>query len=92
MALSVPSDRRWRLHRGQVVSDPQVHGGSLRPGVGPDRGGGLLLPPGGDRAGQADQTPDLGHCRTGEVQVKTDGFSGHNVTQVGIIWYQPNQH
>lgn len=72
MALSVSSDRHRRLHGRQVVSDPEVHRGPLRPGVGPDRGGGLLLPPGGDRAGQKNQTTDLGHCGTGEVQVKTD--------------------
>lgn len=74
LALSVPSDRHRRLHRREVVSDPQVHRGTLRPGVGPDRRGGLLLTPGGDRAGQKDQTADLGHGRTGEVQVRTQLF------------------
>lgn len=74
MALSVSPDCNRRLHGGQVVSDPEVHRGPLRPGVRPDRGGGLLLPPGGDRAGQKDQTTDLGHCGTGEVQVKTELF------------------
>lgn len=69
LALSVPSDRHRRLHRREVVSDPEVHRGTLRPGVGPDRRGGLLLTPGGDRAGQKNQTTDLGHGGTGEVQV-----------------------
>jgi len=71
MALSVSSDRHRRLHGRQVVSDPEVHRGTLRPGVRPDGGGGLLLSPGGDRAGQENQTTDLGHCGAGEVQVKS---------------------
>lgn len=75
MALSVPPDRYWRLHSRQVVSDPQVHGGSIRPGVWPHCGGGLFLAPGGDRAGQTGQTANLGHCRTGEVQVQMQLFS-----------------
>lgn len=69
MALSVPADRHRGLHGGQVMSDPAVHGGSLRPSVRPDRRGGLLLPPGGDRAGQEDQAADLGHCWSGALQV-----------------------
>lgn len=69
MALSVSPDRHRRLHRWEVVSDPEVHGGSFRPGVGPDCGRGLLLTPGGDRAGETDQTPDLGYRGPGEVQV-----------------------
>lgn len=69
MALSVSSDRHRRLHSWQVVSDPEVHRGPFRPGVRSDCGGGLLLPSGGDRAGQTNQTSDLGYCRTGEVQV-----------------------
>lgn len=75
MALSVSPDRHRRLHGRQVVSDPEVHWGPLCPGVRPDCGGGLLLPAGGDRAGQEDQAADLGHCRTGEVQVKTGWFA-----------------
>lgn len=75
MALPVPSDRHRRLHSGQVMSDPEVHRGPLRPGVRPHCGRGLLLSPGGDRAGKKDQTSDLGHCRTREVQVQTILYS-----------------
>lgn len=74
MALSVSSDCHRRLHSRQVLSDPEVHRGPLRPGVRPDGGGGLLLPPGGGRAGQKNQTTDLGHCRAGEVQVESEPF------------------
>lgn len=70
MALSVPADRHRRLHGGKVVSDPTVHGGPLRPSVRPDRRCGLLLPSGGDRAGQADQAADLGHRGSGALQVR----------------------
>lgn len=73
MALSVPADRHRGLHGGQVVSDPAVHGGPLRPGVGPHRRRGLLLPAGGDRARQADQAADLGHSGSGALQVRTAG-------------------
>lgn len=48
MALSIPPDCCWRLHSWQIVSDPQVHRGSIRPGVRSHCGGGLFLPPGGD--------------------------------------------
>lgn len=73
MALSVPADRHRGLHGGQVVSDPAVHGGPLRPGVGPHRRRGFLLPAGGDRAREADQAADLGHRGSGALQVSTDG-------------------
>lgn len=71
MALSVPADRHRGLHGGQVVSDPAVHGGPLRPGVGPHRRRGLLLSAGGDRTGKADQAADLGHRGAGALQVRT---------------------
>lgn len=71
MAIPVSSDRHRRLHSGQVLSDPEVHRGPLRPGVRPHCRGGLLLSPGRDRARKKDQTSDLGHCRTREVQVET---------------------
>lgn len=48
--------RRFTEGRFAQVSDPTV-------------GGGLFLPSGGERAGQKDQTSDLGHCGSGEVQV-----------------------
>lgn len=53
------------------MSDPALHGGPLRPGVGPHRRRGLLLPAGGDRGGQADQAADLGHRWPGALQVCT---------------------
>jgi len=92
MALPVPPDRDRGLHRGQVVSDPQVHRGSLRAGVRPHRGRGLLLPPGGDRTWQENQTADLGHRRPGEVQVaeekeKTLLFTPQISVNVKDIWY-----
>lgn len=71
MALSVPADRHRGLHGGQVVSDPAVHGGPLRAGVRPHGRRGLLLPAGGDRAGQTDQAADLGHGGPGTLQVRT---------------------
>lgn len=74
MALSVPADRHRRFHGWQVVSDPAVHGGSLRPGVGPHRRRGLLLTAGGDRTGQTDQAADLGHRGSGALQVRTTGL------------------
>lgn len=88
MALSVPADRHRGLHGGQVVSDPAVHGGPLRPGVGPHRRRGLFLPAGGDRAGQADQAADLGHRRSGALQVRTAG-SNYNIPEImsSIVLY-----
>lgn len=73
MALSVPADRHWGLHGGQVVSDPALHGGPLRPGVGPHRRRRFFLAAGGDRAGQTDQAADLGHRRPGAFQVRIAG-------------------
>lgn len=70
MALSVPADRHWGLHGGQVVSDPTLHGGPLRPGVGPHRRRGFFLAAGGDRAGQTDQAANMGHRRPGAFQVR----------------------
>lgn len=70
MALSVPTDRHRGLDGGQVVSDSEVHGGPLRPGVRSHRRRGLLLAAGGDRAGQTDQAADLGHRGPGALQVR----------------------
>lgn len=67
MALSVPADRHRGLHGGEVVSDPPVHGGQVRPGFRPNRRRGLFLPAGGDRAGQTDQAADLGHRGSGAL-------------------------
>lgn len=69
MALPVPADRHRGLDGREVVSDPPLHGGPLRPGVGPHRRRGLLLQAGGDRAGETDQAADLGHGGSGTLPV-----------------------
>lgn len=86
MALPVSSDSHRRLHSRQVMPDPEVHWGPLRTGVRPNRRGGLLLPSCGDRAGEKNQTSDLGHGRTGEVQVKTDSWFLSHVSTKTRFW------
>lgn len=69
LALPVPADRHRGLHGREVVSDPQVHRGSLRSGLRSHGRRGLLLPPGGDRARKEDQAADLGHGGSRAIQV-----------------------
>ncbi|KAI4814544.1 hypothetical protein KUCAC02_003735 [Chaenocephalus aceratus] len=58
--------RRFTEGRFAQVSDPTV-------------GGGLLLPPGGDRARQKNQTADRGHSGTGEVRSITRAYYRNSV-------------
>lgn len=74
MALSVSPDCHRRFHGWKVLPHSEVHRRPLRPGVWSNRGGGLLLTPGGDRARKKNQAADLGHRRTREVQVETALF------------------